>query len=91
MTRQEVVSKVSKETKIDKIIVRKVLDATLDSMKDALANDDGVYFRGFGSFTKKLSNRTTARDIMNNKTITIPQVNRVKFKESQELKDALNN
>ncbi len=73
MTKADIVNEISKNTGIEKITVQKTVEAFMESVKDALAADNNVYLRGFGSFIVKKRAQKTARNISKNTTIIIPQ------------------
>ena len=72
MTKADIVSEVSKSTGIEKINVQRALEAFMESIKGAMANDQNVYLRGFGSFVVKQRAQKTARNISKNTTLIIP-------------------
>jgi DNA-binding protein HU-beta len=55
----------------------------MDNIKDALASDNNVYLRGFGSFIVKERAKKTARNISKNTTIIIPAHNIPAFKPAK--------
>jgi len=55
----------------------------MDSVKDAMAQGQNVYLRGFGSFIIKKRAMKVARNISKNTTITIPEHNIPAFKPSK--------
>ena len=72
MTKAEIVNEVAKSTGIEKVAVRNVVEAFMDSVKDSLAKGNPVYLRGFGSFIVKHRAEKAARNITKNTTMTIP-------------------
>lgn len=63
-----------------------IVEAVLDALKEALARNEKVEIRGFGSF-KVVSKKTGyGRDIRRKKQIPIEQGSRIKFRAGQELK-----
>ncbi|MCL2328560.1 MAG: integration host factor subunit beta [Bacteroidetes bacterium] len=83
MTKADIVNEVSKKTGIEKVIVQKTLEVSMDAIKDALKAGDNVYFRGFGSFIVKKRAEKTARNISKNTTIIIPAHNIPAFKPAK--------
>ena len=73
MTKADIVNEISKSTGIDKASVLETVERFMDIVKDALANDENVYLRGFGSFIIKTRSQKTARNISQNTTIIIPE------------------
>jgi len=66
-----------------------IVEAVLEALKDALAREEKVEIRGFGSF-KIVSKKTGyGRDIRRQKQIRINQGKRIKFRPGQELKSTV--
>ncbi len=73
MTKADLVNEISKKTGMEKVLVKDVLEAFMDTVKEALLNKNNVYLRGFGSFIIKKRANKTARNISKNTTIIIPE------------------
>jgi len=73
MTKADIVNEISKQTGIEKVAVKKTVEAFMDSIKDSLTKNQNVYLRGFGSFIVKKRAEKTARNISKNTTIIIPE------------------
>ena len=61
----------------------KTVEAFMVTVKDALANDEEVFLRGFGSFIIKKRAQKTGRDISKNTSIIIPEHNIPAFKPAK--------
>jgi len=63
-----------------------IVEAVLEALKEALAREEKIEIRGFGSF--KVVNKKTGfgRDIRRKKQIKINEGKRIKFRSGQELK-----
>jgi len=83
MTKADIVSEISQKTGIDKTTVLATVEAFMTSVKEALAQDENVYLRGFGSFILKKRAQKTARNISKNTTIIIPEHNIPAFKPAK--------
>ena len=83
MTKADLVNEISKKTGIEKVLVKEVIEAFMDSVKQALVNKNNVYLRGFGSFIIKKRAQKTARNISKNTTIIIPEHYIPAFKPSK--------
>ena len=83
MTKAEIVNEVAKSTGIEKLAVQTVVEAFMETVKEALANEEPVYLRGFGSFIIKHRAEKAARNITKNTTITIPAHNIPSFKPAK--------
>jgi nucleoid DNA-binding protein len=66
-----------------------IVESILTALKEALAKNQKIEIRGFGSF--KVVNKKTGygRDIRRKKQIKIEKGKRVKFRSGQELKNTL--
>lgn len=63
-----------------------IVEQILDTLKDALKEDEKIEIRGFASF-KVVSKKTGfGRDIRRNKQIMIKDGKRIKFRPGQDLK-----
>ncbi len=73
MTKADLVNEISKQTGIEKVAVKKTVEAFMDNIKESLTKNENVYLRGFGSFIVKKRAEKTARNISKNTTIIIPE------------------
>ena len=89
MTKQDIVSKISKQTGIDKTTALTVVESFMEQVKVALSEDNNVYLRGFGSFILKKRAKKTARNITQNTTMIIPEHNIPAFKPAKVFFDAV--
>jgi DNA-binding protein HU-beta len=83
MTKADIVNQIAKSTGVEKIQVQAIVEAFMDSVKEAMVNGENVYLRGFGSFILKKRAMKVARNISKNTTITIPEHNIPAFKPSK--------
>ena len=83
MTKADIVSEIAKSTGVEKVQVRAIVEAFMDSIKTSLTNKNNVYLRGFGSFIVKKRAKKVARNISKNTTITIPEHNIPAFKPAK--------
>ena len=83
MTKADIVNEIAKSTGVEKIQVQAIVEAFMDSVKDAMINGENVYLRGFGSFIIKKRAEKVARNISKNTTITIPAHNIPAFKPAK--------
>lgn len=84
MTKQDVINRVSKLTKIDPAISRAVLESFFDVVRDSLGAGEPIYVRQFGSFTNKVRAQKVARNIKQNTILLIPPHVLPVFKPSPE-------
>ncbi len=80
MIKIDIAENITKRVDIPRVLALKAVDEILDTMKDALVNDERIEIRGFGVFQKKLRKKSVGRDIQRAKTIEIPETHTVKFK-----------
>ncbi|MDD6364615.1 MAG: integration host factor subunit beta [Bacteroidales bacterium] len=83
MTKAEIVDAIAKATSVEKITVQTVVEAFMETVENALAENEPVYLRGFGSFIIKHRAEKAARNITKNTTITIPEHNIPAFKPAK--------
>ena len=83
MTKAEIVDAIAKATSVEKITVQTVVEAFMETVENALAENEPVYLRGFGSFIIKHRAEKAARNITKNTTITIPEPNIPAFKPAK--------
>ncbi len=72
MTKAEIVAEIANKTGVEKIAVQSVVETMMETIKNAMTNDENVYLRGFGSFIIKERAEKTGRNISKNTTIVIP-------------------
>lgn len=91
MNKAELLKEVSNKTGLKKDDSKKALEATLDAIIESLANQEKVQLVGFGSFDIKFVEERTGVNPQNpEEKIVIPARNKVSFKPSKTLKEAIN-
>ena len=83
MTKADIVNEIAKKTGVEKVQIQTIVEAFMDSVKNAMVNGQNVYLRGFGSFIIKKRAMKVARNISRNTTITIPEHNIPAFKPAK--------
>ena len=91
MTKAEIVSKVAKATGVEKATVNAVVQSFMENVKDSLAKEKPVYLRGFGSFIIKHRAQKTARNILEETTMVIPEHDIPDFKPSKTFIEMIKN
>ena len=89
VSRQELTKRIASQAKLAQKQAGEALEATLDSIRDALQSGNEVRLVGFGSFKVR---RSAARKGVNPRDRTPIQVsakNRVRFSPGKELADAV--
>ena len=87
MTKAEIVKEVSTSTGIENATVSAVVEGFMTTVKGALAKDENVYLRGFGTFEVKTRKAKTGRNITKNTTVIIPEHKVPTFKPCSEFKN----
>ena len=83
MTKAEVVKSIADTTGLDRQEVLQVVEAFMDTVKNAMSQGDNVDLRGFGSFVVKERAEKTARNISKQTTIIVPARKVPTFKPSK--------
>ena len=91
MTKAEIVSKVAKATGVEKATVNAVVQSFMENVKDSLAKEKPVYLRGFGSFIIKHRAHKTARNLLEETTMVIPEHDIPAFKPSKTFIEMIKN
>jgi DNA-binding protein HU-beta/integration host factor subunit alpha len=87
MTKRDLVIRVSKETKINQVDVKRVLESILKALTEELAAGNTIEFRNFGVFevlTRKA--RVGRNPNAPSKEVQIPERAVVKFRAGKEMK-----
>lgn len=91
MTRSELIGKIA--TKNPQLYMRDIeaiIETIITEMSDALANDDRVELRGFGSFVVKKRAPRTGRNPRTGETVDVAAKSLPAFKAGKALRDRLN-
>lgn len=83
MTKADIVNTISKETGVEKAVVRSVVEEFMEQVRHSLIEGENVYLRGFGTFLLKHRAAKTARNISKNTTIVVPAHNIPAFKPAK--------
>jgi len=86
MIKNDIALAIEKKTDFNGAKSLEIVEAVLEALKDALARQEKVEIRGFGSFKVVAKKTGYGRDIRRQKQIHITQGKRVKFRCGQELK-----
>ncbi|WP_338669751.1 HU family DNA-binding protein [Pseudodesulfovibrio methanolicus] len=89
MTKCELIAKVAEESNLSKAHAERVVEAFLENIKDTLSGGTKVTLRGFGTFKVEERKGRVGRNPKTGAEVMIPTKNVVKFKASNELKDAV--
>lgn len=91
MKKAEFIQAVSEKAGLSKKDTQAVIDATLETIEEALVNKKSVSFIGFGTFSTAARAARTARVPGTDKMVEIPASTAVKFKVGKKLKDSVAN
>ena len=85
MNKTELINEIAAKAELNKADARKALDATLESIAQALVNDDKIQLIGFGTFSVIEKEARTGINPRTKEKIQIPARKVVKFKPAAEL------
>ena len=86
MTKKDIVIKVSNDTNLTQIDVKKIVQRTLDVILEALERGETVELRNFGVFKVKVRRGRVGRNPRTGDEVTVPEKRVVVFKAGLVLK-----
>jgi nucleoid DNA-binding protein len=86
MTKKDIAIKISDETGIKQIIVKEVVQKTIDAMIEALSKGETLELRNFGVFKVKERKGRTGRNPRTGETVPVPPKKVVTFKPGLVMK-----
>ncbi len=86
MTKKEIAIRVADETDVKQIVVKKVLQKSLDAIIDILASGQNIELRNFGVFKVKSRKARIARNPRTGETVPVPPKKAVVFKPGLVMK-----
>jgi len=89
MIKNDIALAIEKSTEFNRAKSLLIVESILKSLKGALAKNQKVEIRGFGSFRVVDKKTGFGRDIRRKKQIKIEKGKRIKFRSGQEFKSAL--
>ena len=89
MNKTELIAAVAEKTGLTKKDAERVINATFESVTEALAKGDKVAVSGFGNFEVKAREARVGRNPRTKETIEIPATRQPVFKASKTLKDTV--
>lgn len=90
MNKSELVDAIAAKADLQKAQAARALDAVVDSITEALQQDDNVSLVGFGTFSVKHRAERKGRNPRTGEEITIKAAKVPNFKPGKGLKDAVN-
>ncbi len=85
MNKTDLINEIAAKAELSKVDAKKALDACLESISQALANNDKVTLIGFGTFSVTEKSARTGINPQTKQKIEIPARKAVKFKPGAEL------
>lgn len=85
MNKTDLVNEIAAKAGLNKVAAKAALDACLESVSQALANEDKVQLIGFGTFSVVEKPERTGLNPRTKEKITIPARKAVKFKPAADL------
>jgi DNA-binding protein HU-beta len=89
LNKQELVASVAEKAKLSKKDAEQAVNAFVESIKGALANNDKVSLVGFGTFEVRPRGARTAKNPRTGEPIQIAAGNVPAFRPGKELKDVV--
>jgi len=86
LTKKDIVMKVSNETNLTQIDVKKIVQKTLDVVSESLQRGETVELRNFGVFKVKTRRGRLGRNPRTGEEVTVPEKKVVVFKPGLILK-----
>ena len=90
MKKTELIAAISQKTGLSKKDVNEVINATIETIEEALKKGEKISFIGFGSFETVTRAPRVARVPKTGQEIQIPETKTVKFKAGKRIKELLN-
>lgn len=85
MNKTDLINEIAAKAQLNKVDAKKALDAVLESIAQALVNDDKVQLIGFGTFSMVEKPERTGINPQTKEKIIIPARKAVKFKPANGL------
>lgn len=86
MTKKDIVLRVSDQTNVRQVVVKKIVQKTFDSIVEALIRGEKVELRNFGVFKIKERRSRTGRNPRTGEIVPVPPRKVVVFKPGLEMK-----
>jgi len=89
MRKRDIVLKISEETGIKQIVVKEIMQRTLDAIVEALKRGERIELRNFGAFQLKKRRKRIGRNPKTGEVIPVPERLTVVFKPGLKMRFAL--
>ena len=90
MSKQQLVEMIAEKASLTKADAARALDATMESVTEALKKGEKVSLVGFGTFATSIREAREGRNPRTGETVKIAARTAVTFKAGSKLKDAVN-
>ena len=90
MKKSELIKVIAKKAEISNKDAEKALNATIETIIEAVANNDKIQLTGFGTFEQRQRNARTGVDPRTGNSIEIPASKVPAFKAGKAFKDVVN-
>lgn len=90
MKKSELIKVIAKKAEISNKDAEKALNATIETIIEAVANNDKIQLTGFGTFEQRQRNARTGVDPRTGNSIDIPASKVPAFKAGKAFKDIVN-
>ncbi len=87
MIKNDIALAIEKNSEFNRAKSLLIVESVLEAMKEAMAKDQKIEIRGFGSFRVVKKKTGFGRDIRRKKQIKIEKGKRIKFRSGQEMKN----
>lgn len=91
MNKLELIAEVAAQTNVSKANTAAIVDALVDTIKEAVANGNDVQLVGFGTFKQVSKAARTCRNPKTGETIQVAAKKAPAFKAGSKFKAAVNN
>lgn len=90
MNKADIINEISRETGMEKSAVVLIVEKFMANVKEALADGENIYLRGFGTFLVKTRKERIARNISRKTAVIIPERRVAAFRPSRLLTEDIN-
>ncbi len=87
MTKQEIINRIFSKTGIEKNVISLVVEELMVSVKETLNEGEGVFLRGFGTFSIKHKAARYQNIKRGTETLYVPEHNEPSFKPCKEFRE----
>ncbi|MCY4177338.1 MAG: HU family DNA-binding protein [Endozoicomonadaceae bacterium] len=90
MRKGDLIKEVAEKTQLSKDKASKAVDVFINTITEALENDEGVTLTGFGAFKRRHRGERKGKNPQTGKPMVIPACSTVSFKPGKALKERVN-